>query len=120
MNKSIKFRLWNGHSMEYNVLAGASGIFYVEGLGSKDWVTVVNFSENTPVMQFTGLLDKNGKEIYEGDIILITGRKTYVFFRNGSFMYWIDSQSYLELSQSYSLDDIKVIGNIYQNPELLK
>ncbi len=66
---------------------------------------------------FTGLKDKNGVEIYEGDIIdskLYDGtRKNYVVvFRDGSFMIGLTGLGKW-------IEDVIVIGNIYQNPELL-
>jgi len=59
--------------------------------------------------QFTGLHDKNGKDIYEEDILKHHIYKTKVFmeFKDGAF------------SQIYPLCDFEVIGNTYENPELL-
>lgn len=63
------------------------------------------------VGQFTGLHDKNDKEIYEGDIVKTRYGKGMVEFRNGQFVY------------DKSLNDFnetEVVGNIYENLELLK
>ena len=71
------------------------------------------------VMQFTGLKDKNGKEIFEGDIVihkLFLIGNTYpmnIKFRNCAF--YINE---ILLSKCKS-KDIEVLGNIYENPELL-
>lgn len=86
--------------------------------------------------QFTGLCDKNGKEIYEGDIIkhlsgrTIEGKSMYINFcinwgddncyrayKNGlkGYSYEISFANYI-----YNPKDNEVIGNIYDNPELLK
>jgi len=59
------------------------------------------------LMQFTGLKDKNGKEIYEGDILKHNQGNYAIEFIAGAFSY--DENNELE-----------VIGNIYENPDLLK
>jgi uncharacterized phage protein (TIGR01671 family) len=67
------------------------------------------------IMQFTGLKDKNGKEIYEGDIVMLNGSKVpkVMEFRKGSFCL-----DYIYFgTEAYRME---VIGNIYENPELIK
>ena len=80
--------------------------------------------ESLVFMQFTGLLDKNGKEIYEGDIVetphkLMKKYKWQVIFHKGAFVL-SDGIGFRHFySQKYT-QKYGVIGNIYENPELLK
>lgn len=76
------------------------------------------------IMQYTGLNDKNGNEIYEGDILdfEFNNRQYQVFFNECSFkVQRIDHLNRnLYLLEDYPTWDMEVIGNIYENPELLK
>jgi hypothetical protein len=67
------------------------------------------------ISRFTGLSDKLGVEIYEGDFIKGKNREGKILFKNGSFYCWDEL-----LSESIQEGEIKVIGNIYENPELVK
>jgi uncharacterized phage protein (TIGR01671 family) len=81
------------------------------------------------VEQFTGLLDKNGKKIYEGDIIKIpdnwseyglnAGEKYEIYFAYGGFRCKPKRQ---KLAKGYWLEDdktVEIIGNIHETPELI-
>jgi len=74
---------------------------------------------NIELCLFTGLLDSNGKKIWEGDVIVLPGynQNSEVLFRQGMFCAEEDG-SFFPLSQFYST--VEVIGNIYENPELLE
>ena len=74
--REIKFRIWNGSQMEYRIMAGYLGTFYVQGIDEKDSACMSPFNTKllTPPspMQFTGFKDIKGKELYESDIIEYT------------------------------------------------
>lgn len=82
------------------------------------------------LMQYTGLKDKNGKEIYEGDIIFIKGEtklldiKGKVEYSNTFAQFIITNTGSIvnetEPLGDYEEENIEVIGNIYDNPELLE
>lgn len=112
--RTIKFRAWTG---EYMI--------------SPDHITrdgKAYFSENsipgylTPdrVMQFSGLIDKNGRDIYEGDIMdfNFNGTVGKVTFLEGSFGILTKTGS-LSSFGSYKIYEGVVIGNIYENPDLI-
>ncbi len=105
--------------------------------------TNIDFDKNCTVMLSTGLSDKNGKEIYDGDILnlYVSSKKLYryqVKYEIGSFMLvsqdeifdfknvWNDnvyplSQLYFEYqNEENCIDQCEVVGNIYENPELLE
>lgn len=132
-NRKISFRAWNTqeNKMLYRKLFEMNWYSTEKNdeAGSHCWGAISGGQERfMEIMQFTGLLDKNGKEIYEGDII-----KEYSKF-DGEMQFkvtWRDYYWTLEYSTNksgyHSVGDvplkswksIEVIGNVYQNPELL-
>lgn len=84
-----------------------------------------SYPEHYEFNQFTGLLDKNGEEIYEGDVIYFEEPefetkmlKCEIVFYEGCFCAkW--TNGYIPV-WDFSKKDVEIIGNIYENPELIK
>jgi uncharacterized phage protein (TIGR01671 family) len=123
--------------MVYDVTVGRFGTFYVnpfnDGLDENDSSGLTHYTtkypEGTPVMQYTGLKDKNGKEMFSKDIIEMVGGQRGVIEwveELGCFQIVIfeNGEEYTATIYSRQEDGTnmnrKVIGNIYENPELLK
>ena len=106
----IKFRIFNKKIKSY-IDIHSSAIMIDE---------LNNLNDNLIVEQFTGLHDKNGKEIYEGDIILQktnNGKKLYeVKFEFGCFYAGFHNGSSTKVSPKLIQKNAEVIGNIYENP----
>jgi uncharacterized phage protein (TIGR01671 family) len=72
--REIKFRAWDGKEMTTTFEVSSQGVVKFTPLGQSP-----KYLEHYKLMQFTGLLDKNGKEIYEGDILRWHLKKGRVF-----------------------------------------
>ena len=87
--------------------------WYIKPIGSESWVSYR--VDPYTVGQYTGLKDQHGKMIWEGDIIsLRTGRPHVVRFKNGAFI--LEDSA---IAMSFVIK-FEIIGNIYDNPELIK
>ena len=123
--REIKFRAWHkGKKIIGNVLG--IDILHKEIFFSNEDVDCyehVDF-KNIELMQYTELKDKNNKEIYEGDIVKLRnnhGLGVVKYYDEwGAFVVeYVKSKPLVVLGMSYYKEDIEVIGNIYENPELL-
>ena len=121
-----KFRAWDkDHKyMEYtdrNLIVSFGDNGNVDATDLSNIYSTCNGMQNFELMQSTGLIDKNGVEIYEGDIIKNSYDEIYT-------VKWFDAAFYLEekynggfdYHELHLEDNKKVIGNIYENPELLE
>ena len=127
MNRDIKFRAWvKDRKAIFEVVlinyVTKKVTYLLERVGHLLNVRNDKFND-IELMQYTGLKDKNEKEIYEGDILFESfGERYYkVVFENGSFR--AEFEGDFE-EHSFDLIDVvvqgcKIVGNIYENPELL-
>lgn len=125
MNREIKFR---GKSL--NTGLWSYGDLRQDNIRRKAYVEYEVDPET--IGQFTGLTDCNGKEIYEGDILSFTvfdafgGDRQYrgaVRYCGSRFIIWLflDGEDCLDLDWVIEQDDeLEIIGNIYDKPELIK
>lgn len=119
MKRVIKFRAWDGKRMLYSerydfYLVPNNKVQIPSSTGHEF------YEKEYPIMQFTGLHDKNGKEIYEGDIIYSerSNNKYVVVFKNGSFRGEQMPESMAWVAPN-DLINHNIIGNIHEHPHLL-
>ena len=120
--REIKFRAWDKKEKTMDEPFGLYAVGYLNGENGYD-------AKHYILLQYTGLKDKNNVEIYEGDIIkgLWDAKLDYseqictVEFLNGAFVETYFNRPVGDFTGSYHRGNtIEVIGNIYENPELLK
>lgn len=119
--REIKFRAWNAELKKMSKSFSLGHVVtLVDEKGSGSIMSCV--TPGLKIMQFTGLYDKNDTEVYEGDILINPYKKIgIIFFKEGAFFLKVKTShkdQYDLLSKGY-LKNKKVIGNIYQNPDLL-
>ncbi|GAP05090.1 YopX family protein [Fructobacillus tropaeoli] len=125
--REIKFRIWDENCEEW--LNQDEHVIYADNgdVGEYDDDELVeSIVHNTVVEQFTGLHDKNGQEIYEGDIMKCVARGSNdifimkVAYFNDCAMFCVHSNSHQRRGLSVAFYESEVIGNIHENKELLE
>jgi len=124
MNREIKFRVWNKKTNNWVEGCGRSDIPSCDGVNlfgetilMGEFMIDVSLEDlnECVALQATGLKDKNRKDIFEGDIVISDEEP-------GSFeIKWnVDAASFDVGDEPWPNAELTVIGNIFQNPELLK
>jgi len=121
--RKFKFRVWS-HNLKHFLNGGV----VIQLDGQIDEVRAGEFlgeEPNAVIQQFTGLLDKNNKDIYEGDILKCIGHDGWFdsigYYYNMEVKFKLipsgdsDIAGYIHIPQNR-----EIIGNIFENPELLK
>ena len=118
--REIKFRAWNKETKTMIDLHAITPLA-LEPTLMQDGV-FLPFHENLILEQFTGLKDKNGKEIYEGDKLRDKhGNLCIVRWDDFRMAWWITKWGTAhELQNSTQVKKSEIIGNIHENPELLE
>lgn len=146
MNREIRFRAWHIETKTmywFDIMNGnahGTGSGYISMCPIGESITKVKHKDNMTavdpavceIMQFTGLEDKNGNPIYEGDYFEVANNKVYQikWMNDGEsnyerycamFVLWLNEETFFPLDD-YAMKSGRVIGNIYEHesPELLK
>lgn len=123
--REIKFRAWHKEKKIISEVLGIDilhkEIFFSNG--DVDYCEISDF-KYIELMQYTGLKDKNEKEIYEGDIVKLRANHGIGVIKYsdewGAFVIeYIKPRPLAVLGMNYYKEDIEILGNIYENPELL-
>lgn len=114
MNREIKFRAWEKEEKKMILPKNVTDNINIFARGC--------LSSNIELMQYTGIKDKNGTEIYEGDILELYDEEDFfkVEYQAEDVRFLLTSNSICVSFEYYSQGEIEVVGNIYENSKLLQ
>ncbi|MDQ0268911.1 YopX family protein [Cytobacillus purgationiresistens] len=125
--REIKFRLWCKdleEIIEVNEVGFENNkLWYIECIDHDKELLYFPEKNDHVLMEYTGLKDKNGKKIYEGDIVKHLGRIGEITWEceyKALGFYLKSGEDLLDVVNPYSSWALVIIGNIYENPELLE
>jgi len=119
MQREIKFRVWDKVKQEWHYFTPDNLSMYI-----KEWTD--HRLNGDEFLQYTGLKDKQGKEIYEGDVVEVD--PVWLECSDKGLIYWDDGRAAFRMSFpdgdiwdiNEDIGSSEVIGNIYEHPHLLE
>ena len=117
--RNIKFKVWDKWEKKWVDLERWHIVFYSSWFHLKDDNNNEILGKDVELVEFTSLHDKNGKEIYEGDILRIFDKNYEVKIKTTESKYFVD-YGYPDKHNGPAAYWVEIIGNIHNNPELLK
>ena len=125
--REILFRAWDKVSKKYREFDGMHDtMMMINKDGKVEYYNLQNGSGGDEYIleQFTGLVDRNGKRVFEGDIIHVDnyddGWNSMVEFKGGAFAVDVEGKEYDYTAIGWLEYEVEIIGNIHDNPELLE